>query len=92
MGPPSVIVKQLCERAAVRCGVAPAEVRSPSLRRAAVAARAVVSHLAVTHYGLSLTATAAALSVSKQSVLRGVTAGAHVLVTTGWTAADLLPR
>jgi hypothetical protein len=33
-----------------------------------------------------------ALSVSKQSVLRGVTAGAYVLATTGWTAADLLPR
>jgi hypothetical protein len=45
----------------------------------------------VTHYGLSLTATAAALSVSKQSVLRGVTAGARVLAAAGWSAADLLP-
>jgi hypothetical protein len=47
---------------------------------------------AVIHYGLSLNATAAALSVSKQSVLRGVTAGAHLLATKGWSAVDLLPR
>jgi len=87
-----VVVQQLCERVAGRCGVAPAEIRSPSLRRVAVAARALVSHLAITRYGLSLTATAAALSVSKQSVLRGVTAGAHVLAAAGWTVADLLPR
>ena len=45
---------------------------------------------AVQHYGLTLTATAAALSVSKLSVLRGVTAGDQVLATAGWTAADLL--
>jgi hypothetical protein len=45
----------------------------------------------VTPYGLSLTATAAALSVSKQSVLRGVATGAHLLATKGWGAADLLP-
>jgi hypothetical protein len=32
----------------------------------------------------------AALSVSKQSVLRGVPAGADLLATKGWSAADLL--
>jgi hypothetical protein len=32
------------------------------------------------------------LSVSKQSVLRGVTAGAGGLATKGWSAADLLAR
>jgi hypothetical protein len=55
-----------------------------------VTARGVVSHLAVEHYGLTLTARAAALSVSKQSVLRGVAAGAHVLAVAGWTIAELL--
>jgi putative transposase len=89
---PHIVVEQLCERVGGRYGVVPSEIRGPSLRRTAVAARALVSHLAVTHYGLSLTATAAALSVSKQSVLRGVTAGAHVLATTGWSITDLLPR
>jgi putative transposase len=86
-----VVVEQLCQGVALRCGIGPAEIRTPSLRRAAVAARGLVSHLAVTHYGLSLTATAAALSVSKQSVLRGVAAGAHLLAAKGWSAADLLP-
>jgi len=55
-----------------------------------VTARIVVSYLAVQHYGLTLTATAAALSVFKQSVLRGVTAGDRVLAAAGWTATDLL--
>jgi hypothetical protein len=51
-----------------------------------------VCHLAVTHYGLSLTATASALTISNQSVLRGVTAGQTLLTTAGWKLADLLPR
>ena len=50
------------------------------------------AHATVAHYGLSLTATAAALSVSKQSVLCGVTAGARVLAAKGWSATDPLPR
>jgi hypothetical protein len=49
------------------------------------------AHATVAHYGLSLTATVAALSISKQSVLRGLTAGAHVLATTGRTQANVLP-
>jgi hypothetical protein len=57
-----------------------------------VAARALVCHLAVTNYGLSLTATASALTISNQSVLRGVTAGQTLLTTAGWKLADLLPR
>ncbi len=87
-----LIVEQLCQRAALRCRVAAAEIRSRSLRRPAVAARALVCHLGVTQYGLSLTATAAALSVSKQSVLRGVRAGERVLAATGYSVSELLPR
>jgi hypothetical protein len=74
----------------VEADVAPDEICSRSVRRPAVTARIVVSYLAVQHYGLTLTATAAALSVSKQSVLRGVTAGDQVLAAGGWTAAELL--
>ena len=88
---PHRLVAQLCQRVAAHCRVAPHEVCSRSVRRPAVTARIVVSYLAVQHYGLTLTATAAALSVSKQSVLRGVTAGDQVLAAAGWTAADLLP-
>ena len=87
---PHRVIAQLCQRVAARCRVAPHEVCSRSLRRPAVTARIVVSYLAVQHYGLTLTATAAALSVSKQSVLRGVAAGDRVLAAAGWTATDLL--
>jgi len=87
---PHRVIAQLCQRVAARCRVTPREVCSRSLRRPAVTARIVVSYLAVQHYGLTLTATAATLCVSKQSVLRGVTAGDQVLAAAGWTAADLL--
>ena len=43
-------------RVAARLGVSYEEVASRSLRRPALAARAIVSHVAVCHYGLSLTA------------------------------------
>ena len=43
-----------------------------------------------THYGLSLTATARALTISQQSVLRGVSTGERVLAAAG--CPDLLPR
>ncbi len=88
---PPLVVQDLCTRVGTRCGVAAAEICSASLRRPAVAARALVCHLAVSHYGLSLTATAMGLTISKQSVLRGVAAGEHVLAVKGWTVADLLP-
>ncbi len=88
---PHLVVQDLCARVGTRCGVAPAEICSASLRRPAVAARALVCHLAVSHYGLSLTATAMVLTISKQSVLRGVAAGEHVLAAAGWKLADLLP-
>jgi hypothetical protein len=45
-----------------------------------------------THYGLSLTATAAPLAVSKQSVLRSVSTGDRVLAAAAWSLPDLLPR
>ena len=85
-----VIVERLCQHVALHCGVGAAEIRSRSLRRPVVTARAIVSHCAVTHFGLTLTATAAALSVSRQTVLRGVTAGPQALAATGMRAADPL--
>ena len=43
------------------------------------------------HYGLSLTATARALTLSQQSVLRGVSSGERVRAAAGWSLPDLLP-
>ncbi|MFN8624423.1 MAG: hypothetical protein U0587_00310 [Candidatus Binatia bacterium] len=55
----------------------------PALRplpafREVLAARAVVSHVAVSHYGLSLSAVGRCLNVSKQSIARGMAGTASV--------------
>lgn len=69
---PSVLISQLCSRVSQRLGVTVAEIASPSLRREVLAARAMVSHLAVCHHGLSLSAVGRLLGVSKQSVTRAI--------------------
>ncbi|HSD11120.1 MAG TPA: hypothetical protein VLF14_09060, partial [Candidatus Binatia bacterium] len=72
MSNPTDLVKGLCERVAPRFEVAPEEIATPSLRRPVLDARAVVSRLAVCHYGLSLTATGRQLGLSKQSIARAL--------------------
>lgn len=62
----------LCERAARPFGVTVAEICSCSLRPDVLDARAAVGHLAVRHYGLSLTAAARHLHVSRQSIARAL--------------------
>ena len=62
----------LCERAAQLLGVRGAEIASRSLRAPVLDARAVVGHLAVCQYGLSVTAVARHLHVSRQSIARGL--------------------
>jgi REP-associated tyrosine transposase len=66
------VVERLCQRVAERLGVSRREIASRSLRREVLAARAIVSHLAVCHHGLSLTAVGRCLAVSKQSIARAV--------------------
>jgi chromosomal replication initiation ATPase DnaA len=72
------VVGRLCERVGERFGVSRGEIASASLRREVLTARAVVSHMAVSHYGLSLSAVGRCLNVSKQSIARGVARAASV--------------
>jgi putative transposase len=66
------LIERLCQQVAERFGVSCEEIGSRSLRREVLAARAVVSHLAVCHHGLSLTAVGRRLGVSKQSIARAI--------------------
>lgn len=69
---PGELIAPLCERVAKHLRVNPREIASRSLRREVLAARAVVSDLAVCHCGLSLAAVARCLGVSKQSIARAI--------------------
>ena len=66
---PDAIESLLCT-VARRCSVAVAEIRSNSHRPAVVTARALVSYVAIRRYGLTPTAVATQLNISRRSVAR----------------------
>jgi REP element-mobilizing transposase RayT len=68
---PALVVPELMRRIAERHGLAVSEVVGNSHRPAAVAARAVISYIALRNFGLSPTDVARELGVSRYSVLRG---------------------
>jgi REP element-mobilizing transposase RayT len=63
-------IESLVSTVARRCTVAVAEIRSNSHRPAVVTARALVSYIAIRHYGLTPTAVATQLGISRRSVAR----------------------
>jgi len=87
----ATVVAGLVARVAARCGVSAREVATNSQRRAVVAARAIVSQLAVRHYALSPTRVAGILGVSRQTVLYGVAHALQLLARQHWPADLLLP-
>jgi putative transposase len=78
---PGGVLSELCLRVPVHFKVGCAELRSESLRRPALDARAVACHLAVCHYGLSLTTVARHLGSSPFRVARGLHRAAIALAT-----------
>ena len=84
------VVGSLCERVGDRFGVSRGEIASASLRRDVLAARAVVSHLAVSHYGLSLSAVGRCLNISKQSIARAVARAESVYESRNYTPAEFI--
>ena len=66
------VIRTLCAQVAPHFGVTAWEVEHPSLRRPVLAARALVSSLAVRHHGLALTVIGRHLGVSKQSIARAL--------------------
>jgi putative transposase len=86
----SAALDALCARTAARFGVERSEIGGASLRRDVLAARAVISHLAVRHHGMSLSAVGRHLALSKQSIARALERAAFVYRERGCTPADFL--
>ncbi|MFN8625109.1 MAG: hypothetical protein U0587_03860 [Candidatus Binatia bacterium] len=84
------VVATLCARVGERFGVSRGESASASLRREVLAARAAVSHVAVSHYGLSLSAVGRCLNVSTQSLARGVARAASIYQRRDCAPAEFL--
>ena len=66
------VVARLCEAVADRFDVSAAQIRSRSLHRRVLGARAAVCHLAAHHLGLTVATVARQLGISKQSVMRAL--------------------
>jgi len=81
----------LIERVAQAYALTADEVTGGSKRRAVVAARSVVSALAVRELGLPLVKVARAMSISSQTVLAGMERGARLLQSQRLNAGALLP-
>lgn len=75
---PTRLLDSLCARVSLSLVITPEEVRSGSKRAAAVDARAIISHLAVCHHGLSRAVVGRYLNVARQSVARGLARSADV--------------
>jgi len=88
--PPSVPLEDVAARVAAHFGVGSGELRSASLRRCVLDARAIVSHLAVHRYRLSLCATGRFLRVSRQSVSRALLRASDVETRTGVDPSQFL--
>lgn len=69
---PMQVIARLCSRVGAKLRVRPEEIASRSLRRRALAARAVVADISVCHYGLPLAVVGRALGLSSQSIARAV--------------------
>lgn len=68
----SALLADLTARVAAHCAVTVAEIAGPTLRRDVLAARALVSSVAVHRFGFTLTAVARHLGVSVMSIVRAI--------------------
>ena len=87
---PSGVIDTLSKTVAERLGLSRVEVIGGSRRRRVVEARAIISYVAIREYGTSLAAISRVLRVSKQSILRGLGKGEHVLKEKGWAVKELM--
>lgn len=85
---PQLVLSELIDRVAGRVRLAAGDVVGNSKVPRAVFARALVSCIAVRHFGLSRVVVARRLSVSTQSVLRGVESGERALMAEGRSLAE----
>ena len=69
---PAAIIAPLIDAVCERFRVAPGELASRSLRPDVLAARAALSYAAVIHHGLSFTAVARQVGLSRRSINRAI--------------------
>jgi hypothetical protein len=73
-----------------RFGLSANAIRSSSLRVDALDARAMISHVAVCHFGLSLTAVARHLNVARPSIARALRRAESAFASHGCNRDDFL--
>lgn len=78
------------EKVAAKLDVPLDELTCGRRKRQVVEARSIISYVAMTMYGMALKQLAAALNVSKQSILRGLDKGKGTLIKVGWNVNDLV--
>jgi hypothetical protein len=88
--PNPTLVRKLCAELARRWDVGTAEIASSSRRHNAVIARALVAFISVHRYGLTQSAVAELLHVSKQTISRGLTLAERILPLVEQEITDLL--
>ena len=88
---PGAVIPDLLRHLENVCGVDVREICSRSLRPQAVIARILASYVCVQHYGLSQTAVARALGITRQTVRRGLEQAEQTLCRLRWSVDDLLP-
>jgi len=81
---------KLIRKVSLKLDLSEKEVIGGNRRRNIVEARDLISYIGVRSYGMSLTAVAGRLKVSKQSVLRGVEKGLEVLQRKGWNVQEFI--
>jgi hypothetical protein len=87
---PGAVMPEIIRTVAHHCELATAEIVGNGHRPAAVAARAIVSYLAMRRHGLASSAVAAHLGVSRFSVARGFQRAQQLAVESGSTLRTLL--
>jgi hypothetical protein len=87
---PNSVLDSLCERVALHLGITTNQVRGASLRASALDARAMISHVAVCRFGLSLTAVGRHLNVSRPSIARALRRAEGVFADHGCSPDDFL--
>jgi hypothetical protein len=87
---PIRMLDSLCARVALHLGISANEVRSSSLRVNALDGRAMISHVAVCHFGLSLTAVGRHLNVARPSIARALRRAGSVFAHRGCSPEDFL--
>ena len=85
---PAAVIQPLVDAVCARFRVGPGELASRSLRPAVLDARAALSYAAVIHHGLSFTAVARQVGISRRSISRAILRAQTAGLTDSLTVAE----